>query len=308
MLVLYSGQSRLIRQCWPWHEHSYKEVQKLFPDVTIDLQYALWDKAWDVQLNTDDILSAIFNLTKEFKITANVFSQDSVMQQSFDMYDSWAKSNFKEPYNHVGNLADFTKGYSQLKSRELAVNKIKEDYDVVFLTRSDIIFNSETVIKLVNQFVNKNKALYRDSYKAKSHFIYCEYVEYRDYMGVASSDQVFVGSPDALRIWVKDFDKKLQKFLFRNKEQWPSLKFPIDPHSVAIAWTYDYGINPDESETVVFTGDPDLSNLSAILRPQLIDTFEVKNPSAENLAKLNLMGKPYVGRPVDTANISTRVY
>lgn len=251
MLILFTGQPRLLNEMLPIHVKYYFDFKKIIEsdikfkdlDLEIDYKYTLWSSVdsapqWSLPHNhVSDRVDENFikDTIKNFHIShigkepiIEIYNNDCVREFLQELTDEMPE-NFRMAYLH-----NFTGSVSQFLIRERSVNNI-ENYDFVIMTRTDVALSGRAVNycfrNIVESILSPENILVRNKGKhVIEHYFYVTTLHYDSYLTLASGDITFVGDGKAMSLLFLDYQKKLKErfyeIFFGSKLQFPDIGGP----------------------------------------------------------------------------------
>jgi hypothetical protein len=246
ILFLYFGQPRMFEHCLPWHDHLIKYLNTIGHKV--DLEYHLWDKYADrlsfkdalqvddyfgepnnfIKIDTDktkDILC--INRVEGSKVKCIFYSYEEVENLWKICEDIAIKRNLSRSM--------FYTAFSQTISRAQACKNISNEYDMVFLLRTDVIFNPTLYDKTCSRILQQAEVL-----KTKN-FIHVSWLRYACSVGLLIEDKFMYSNPISFKMFYKNYKNKIFALVKNSCE--------FDPHYIAANLGLYYNKPPTLEET-----------------------------------------------------------
>jgi len=259
ILFLYFGQPRMVKECIPWHDHSIKYLKSLDEyDIQVDLDYHLWTQkttssaefsyynegkkikynTWktiqDVDCNKieNDILN---NRVEGSKVTCNFYSYE-IVEELYDMLSSSIDRDL------------FFGTYAQNVIKGLACKNISDEYDIVFLTRTDLIQNPKYDDEQFKNFFIKyyEKVFNKKKQKNNDRLIQLLTLSYIDGIGAMGDDRCLLGQPSSLKKFFANYNEKINSYIKNIGET------EIDPGRIWISLGYFYNKMNESKEAPVY--------------------------------------------------------
>ena len=243
VLFLYFGQPRLIEECAPWHDDliSYLNLH----NIEVDLEYHIWDKYFNIKLDLSIFLDRkkrrfiysdnIYNQYKPYDTNTFIDIDVNKINEVITLNRN-AKCNFYS-YDIMENLYDmlnlkinknqFVNSFSQTVLKAKACQNISEHYDIVFLLRTDFIFNPDMYSSIVSFF-----------HEFDNNSLYCDWIIYDFEHGVRSDDTKLIGEPKKLKIFYENYENKIYSYIKNKDKQYD------DAHNIGINFGYYYDDKP----------------------------------------------------------------
>ena len=210
VLFCYFGQPRLVEECSPWHDDLINYLQSNNIEVSID--YHFWkqynDRAHLYQTNLPYINFDVNNLEKNIiknrpcPVNCNWYSYvivDEIYSETTEQFD----------------LNDFKALFSQTISKALACQNTSQECDMIFLLRSDLIFEPGQYFHIL-QFLNESWSKIK---RKQKHIVYVNYLHYDIKKGIKIEDVTLLGKPDTLNIWFNNFKEKILLYEKNTKKE-----------------------------------------------------------------------------------------
>lgn len=250
ILILFTGQPRLLREMLPIHVKYYFDLKKIIEsdikfkdlDLEIDYKYTLWSSVdnapqWSLLPNhISDLVDENFikDTIKNFHIShigkepkIEIYSNDCVREFLQELTDEMPE-NFRMAYLH-----NFTGSVSQFLIRERSVNNI-EDYDFVIMTRTDVALSGRAINhffkNIVESILSPENILVRNKNRIIEHYFYVTTMYYDTHLTFSCGDITFIGDGKAMSLLFLDYQKKLKErfyeIFFGSKLQFPAIGGP----------------------------------------------------------------------------------
>jgi hypothetical protein len=240
ILFLYFGQPRMFEHCLPWHDHLIKYLNTIGHKV--DLEYHLWDKYAD-RLSFKD---AFVRYTNQLVQVDDYFGEpDNFIKIDTDKTKDILCNNRVEgskvkcifySYEEVENLWEicediaikrnlsrsmFYTAFSQTISRAQACKNISNEYDMVFLLRTDVIFNPT----LYDKTKTFSRILQQAEVLKTKNFIHVSWARYACSVGLLIDDKFMYSNPISFKMFYKNYKNKIFALVKNSCE--------FDPHYIA---------------------------------------------------------------------------
>jgi hypothetical protein len=260
ILFSYFGQPRMVEETSHWHDEFISYLKD--NDFDVDLQYHLWDCHEEFNFFPQNKLKNFIKVDKE-KLTQNLSTNRvdgcniSLKFYSYDLVENFRNriiiDGWEPKKQGILEKSVFNGVFSQPLIKYYACQDMTEDYDMVVLLRTDLIFNKYKYEKFVKTF----KAEYKNLSLKQKNVIYIPWMRYRDGFGFYADDQFLVTNSHSLKLFNEDINHKIISFI-ENTEN-------FDPHYVAFNFGLFYKRKEKEKVIVI---EKHLSNLKTIARPR----------------------------------------
>lgn len=295
LLFLYFGQPRMVKECIPWQDDFFNFLYMIDGNIEIDLEYHLWNEHFDrLRYKARDSFSE-FNCFKKIDTTqyekiikTNRLNEFNIKCNFYDyniVYDLWNK------IEHNNNDLDknlFCNLFAQTISKGIASQNLSDDYDMVVLLRTDLVFNKEkysTFYKHIKQYI-KNLTLSNFTQSRMERHMCVPWLKFLNGIGAAIDDCILYTTPNALKEFYSHYDKKILKYINDSIIAGHNEFTKHETHNLAVNFGNFYEI--DNKTPIVIIEKPELAyNFYSIARP--ID--EVRNimnePNSVNFNKIH---------------------
>lgn len=231
ILFLYFGQPRMIEECIPWHDELIQNIINT-KNYQIDLEYHLWNeyfkrlwwRADDPVSYTENYLKADTQSLKQI-IHSNRVEDCNISSQfyNYDIVESLYKK-INERFDLTNSDLDktiFYNYFSQIILKAIAAKTISNDYDVVVLLRTDIVFNRDNHFKFIKFLSSLALEIKKTKFEQEVNLknvpnnikMYVPWLKHVNTLGTFIDDNFLYTTPNALKIFYNNHEEKILSFI-----------------------------------------------------------------------------------------------
>lgn len=229
ILFLYYGQPRMVKETLPWHNHFIQSLENAI-NADITIQYHLWDEYFErIYFRSHDEGGKKENLKKinreEIKdIVTRRKNKTDVFFHSYNIVDSLYKKIKKNTnIDNFPSSESFFIVFSQIIIKAKAAEGKFNDYDLVFLLRTDTIFDPEKYVHLYKRIMKIKTKFEQHNFEKQTTKIrrlhhqrlslYTTRLKFVNTIGVSIDDSFTFGYGNVIKNFYNNYENKIKTFM-----------------------------------------------------------------------------------------------